>query len=57
MGPAISAWRNLPSLEMSRELVRFGDFQGIKRGSLGEQKGHGSGTLDPALVQLYLGAL
>lgn len=51
VGPAVSAWRSLPSPGMSRELVRFGDFQGIVRGSLGEQKGQGPGALGPALLQ------
>lgn len=52
VGPAVSARRSLPSPGMSRELVRFGDFQGIARGSLGAQKGQGPRAPGPAPVQL-----
>lgn len=38
----------LPSPGMSRDLVRFGDFQGIARGSLGEPQRQGSRARGPA---------
>jgi hypothetical protein len=36
-GGSVSVCRSLPSWGMSKELVRFGDFQGITGGGWGEQ--------------------